>query len=101
MLISSRQYLEITDVKSIVSDPQQEKNRIMETLKIDGLEIHVILAITIFIIIDTHFLEIHVEHSLLCVSLGSDVSVTLSMFDSQAVSFHNHMKGLRGDLRFL
>ncbi|KAH0886813.1 hypothetical protein HID58_062909 [Brassica napus] len=53
---------EIVAVKSTVSDPPEDKNRVMVTVK-----------------------------------LKNDVSVTLSLFDAQAVSFHQKLGGMRGD----
>ncbi|KAF3591750.1 hypothetical protein DY000_02020219 [Brassica cretica] len=53
---------EIVTVKSTVSDPPEDKNRVMVTVKLEN-----------------------------------DVSVTLSLFDAQAVSFHQKLGGMRGD----
>ncbi|CAF1983509.1 unnamed protein product [Brassica napus] len=53
---------EIVLVKSTVSDPPEDKNRVMVTVKLEN-----------------------------------DVSVTLSLFDAQAVSFHQKLGGMRGD----
>ncbi|KAG2285618.1 hypothetical protein Bca52824_045222 [Brassica carinata] len=53
---------EIVAVKSTVSDPPEDKNRVMVTVKLEN-----------------------------------DVSVTLSLFDAQAVSFHQKLGGMRGD----
>lgn len=32
-----------------------------------------------------------------CFSVGSDVSVTMTLFDSQAVAFHNKLEGFGDD----
>ncbi|CAF1710370.1 unnamed protein product [Brassica napus] len=53
---------EIVAVKSTVSDPPEDKNRFMVTVKLEN-----------------------------------DVSVTLSLFDAQAVSFHQKLGGMRDD----
>ncbi|KAG2267121.1 hypothetical protein Bca52824_074200 [Brassica carinata] len=53
---------EIVSVKSTVTDPPEDKNRVMVTVKLEN-----------------------------------DVSVTLSLFDAQAVSFHQKLGGMRGD----
>ncbi|CAN7076992.1 unnamed protein product [Brassica oleracea var. botrytis] len=53
---------EIVAVKSTVSDPPEDKNRVMVTVKLEN-----------------------------------DVSVTLSLFDAQAVSFHQKLGGMRSD----
>ncbi|CAN6834703.1 unnamed protein product, partial [Brassica oleracea] len=53
---------EIVAVKSTVSDPPEDKNRVMVTVKLEN-----------------------------------DVFVTLSMFDAQAVSFHQKLGGMCGD----
>ncbi|CDY46865.1 BnaC01g27690D [Brassica napus] len=53
---------EIVLVKSTVSDPPEDKNRVMVTVKLEN-----------------------------------DVSVTLSLFDAQAVSFHQKLGGMCGD----
>ncbi|CAN7118990.1 unnamed protein product [Brassica rapa subsp. narinosa] len=57
---------EIMAVKSTVSDPPADKNRVMVTVKLDN-----------------------------------DVSITLSMFDVQAVAFHQKLGGMRGDLKVI
>ncbi|KAL0845869.1 hypothetical protein Bca101_019115 [Brassica carinata] len=57
---------EITAVKSTVSGPPEDKNRVMATLELE-----------------------------------SDVSVTLSLFDSQAVSFHRKLEGMRVDSKVI
>ncbi|CAN7141612.1 unnamed protein product, partial [Brassica rapa subsp. narinosa] len=53
---------EIVAVKSTVSDPPEDKNRVMVTVKLEN-----------------------------------DVSVTLSLFDAQAVLFHQKLGGMRDD----
>ncbi|XP_048599854.1 uncharacterized protein LOC106450002 [Brassica napus] len=53
---------EIVAVKSTVSDPPEDKNSVMVTVKLEN-----------------------------------DVSVTLSLFDAQAVSFHQKLGGMRDD----
>ncbi|KAF2610012.1 hypothetical protein F2Q70_00009775 [Brassica cretica] len=53
---------EIKVVKSTVSGPPEDKNRVMVTVKLEN-----------------------------------DVSVTLSLFDAQAVLFHQKLEGMRGD----
>ncbi|XP_013633254.1 PREDICTED: uncharacterized protein LOC106338940 [Brassica oleracea var. oleracea] len=53
---------EISVVKSTVSEPPEDKNRVMVTVKLE-----------------------------------SDVSVTLSLFDCQAVLFHKKLEGMRDD----
>ncbi|KAF3484967.1 hypothetical protein F2Q69_00052070 [Brassica cretica] len=53
---------EIVAVKSTVSDPPEDKNRVMVTVKLEN-----------------------------------DLSVTLSLFDAQAVSFHQKLGGMRSD----
>ncbi|KAH0899847.1 hypothetical protein HID58_049415 [Brassica napus] len=57
---------ELTAVKSTVSDPPQDKSRMMATIKMDNI---------------------------------SDVSVTLSLFDSQSIKFHTKLEAVRGDPR--
>ncbi|XP_033140413.1 uncharacterized protein LOC103855082 isoform X1 [Brassica rapa] len=55
---------EITAVKSTVTDPPQDKNRVMTTIKMDN-----------------------------------DTSVTMSLFDAQAVKIHNQLEQMRVDPR--
>ncbi|KAH0916377.1 hypothetical protein HID58_030823, partial [Brassica napus] len=57
---------EITAVKSTVTDPPQNNNRLMATIKMDN-----------------------------------DVSVTMSLFDSQAVKLHKQLESVGGDPRVL
>ncbi|KAF2585155.1 hypothetical protein F2Q70_00037691 [Brassica cretica] len=57
---------EIAAVKSTVTDPPHDKNRLMVTIKMDN-----------------------------------DVSVTMSMFDSQPVKLHNQLESMGGDPRVL
>ncbi|CAF2160193.1 unnamed protein product [Brassica napus] len=57
---------EITAVKSTVTDPPQNNNRLMATIKMDN-----------------------------------DVSVTMSLFDSQAVKLHKQLESMGGDPRVL
>ncbi|KAF3558126.1 hypothetical protein F2Q69_00011868 [Brassica cretica] len=55
---------EITAVKIIVTDPPQDKNRVMATIKMEN-----------------------------------DASVTMSLFDAQAVKIHNQLEKMGGDPR--
>uniref|UniRef100_A0A0D2ZR01 Replication factor A C-terminal domain-containing protein n=1 Tax=Brassica oleracea var. oleracea TaxID=109376 RepID=A0A0D2ZR01_BRAOL len=60
--IPQEPYWEITGVKSTVTDPPQDKNRVMATIKMEN-----------------------------------DASVTISLFEAQAVKIHNQLKKMGGD----
>ncbi|KAG2330053.1 hypothetical protein Bca52824_001233 [Brassica carinata] len=67
---------EITAVKRTVTEPPQEKNRVIATIKMDNVHLTVLISHVI-----------------------SDTLVTMSLFDAQAVNIHNQLEKMRGDPR--
>ncbi|CAN6989704.1 unnamed protein product [Brassica oleracea var. botrytis] len=70
---------EITAVKSTVNDSLGEKDRIMATIKLDKIQINILLKYDFCI----------------------DTKVILSLFDAQAVSFHKKLEDMNGDPRVI
>lgn len=81
---------EIAAVKSTITDPLQNNNRLTATIKMDKLLIVPYLSIQILILV-VYFKNYYILITFY-VNVISDVSVTMSLFDLQAVKLHKQLE---------
>lgn len=83
---------------STVTDPSQDKNRVMATIKMDKYVIWTIFFGRLFKYNNYSFLT-NILSNILSSHVISDMYVTMSLFDSQAVKIHNQQETMRGNPR--